>query len=94
MDATARTGPERLKHSRARWVHEVSTVAAYRERWHISGQRDIGSQSDVGSTEQMEQRQRAQIASERAVALVREPNGKESSMDWEPNSEVVREVEL
>jgi hypothetical protein len=33
--------PER----RARWVHEILTVAAYRDRWHIHGLRSIGTSS-------------------------------------------------
>ena len=57
---------------RARWVREVSTVAAYRDRWHIE-QRSIGAKSDVGSTEQMSQRQRALAAAERAVAISHGP---------------------
>jgi conjugative relaxase-like TrwC/TraI family protein len=79
---------------RSLWLHEVSTIAAYRERWHISGQRDIGNQSEVGSTEQVVQRQRAQNACERAVAIGRESNWKESSTAWDPQIAGIREVEL
>ena len=28
---------------RERWLREVSTVAAYRDRWHIEGQRPLGA---------------------------------------------------
>ncbi len=79
---------------RARWVREVSTVAAYRDRWHITEQRSIGAKSDVGSTEQMGQRQRALAAAERAVAISHDAHGEQARPDWEPQIEVVRGVEL
>jgi hypothetical protein len=44
---------------RSLWLREVSTIAAYRDRWHIPRERGIGNQSEVGSTEQVVQRQRA-----------------------------------
>ena len=47
---------------RERWIREVSTVAAYRDRWHISGQSALGKQGDVSSIEQTGQRQRALAA--------------------------------
>ena len=56
---------------RERWMREVSTVAAYRDRWHITGRRAIGTEADVASVEQEGQRQRAQTAAERAVAISR-----------------------
>ena len=52
-------------------MREVSTVAAYRDRWHITGRRAIGTEADVASVEQEGQRQRAQTAAERAVAISR-----------------------
>ena len=79
---------------RARWVREVSTVAAYRDRWNITEQRSIGAKSDVGSTEQMSQRQRALAAAERAVAISHDAHGEQASPAWEPQIEVVRGVEL
>ena len=30
---------------RARWLREVSTVAAYRDRWHIAEQPSIGAKA-------------------------------------------------
>ena len=54
---------------RARWLRNVSTVAAYRDRWHISGESSIGNGSDVASTEQMTQRLRAKSAHDRALAM-------------------------
>jgi len=79
---------------RTRWVGEVSTVAAYRDRWHITEQRSIGAKSDVGSTEQMSQRRRALAAAERAVAVSHDVHGKQASPAWEPQMEVGRGVEL
>ena len=79
---------------RARWVREVSTVAAYRDRWHITEQRSIGAKSDVGSTEQMGQRRRALAAAERAVAISRDAYREHASPTWEPQIEVARGVEL
>ena len=79
---------------RARWLRELSTVAAYRDRWHIADTRSIGAKSDVGSTEQMGQRQRALAAAGRAVAISRDAHGEQASPAWEPQIEVVRGVEL
>ncbi len=75
-------------------MREVSTVAAYRDRWHITEQRSIGAKSDVGSTEQMSQRQRALAAAERAVAISHDAHREQASPAWEPQIEVVRGVEL
>jgi conjugative relaxase-like TrwC/TraI family protein len=54
---------------RERWMHEVSTVAAYRDRWHIISQRAVGTDGKPESIEERGQRQRAQAAVERAVAI-------------------------
>ncbi len=51
---------------RARWLREVSTIAAYRDRWHITGPAPIGTVRKVGSTEQMSQFRRALAAAEHA----------------------------
>ena len=79
---------------RTRWVGEVSTVAAYRDRWHITEQRSIGAKSDVGSTEQMSQRRRALAAAERAVAISHDSHRKQASPAWESQIQVERGVEL
>ena len=57
-------------------------------------QRSIGAKSDVGSTEQMGQRQRALAAAARAVAISHDAHGEQASPAWEPQIEVVRGVEL
>jgi conjugative relaxase-like TrwC/TraI family protein len=51
------------------WLHEVSSVAAYRDHWRIEGQRPLGPVSDEQNTEQMDQRKRALAAAHRARAI-------------------------
>jgi hypothetical protein len=79
---------------RALWVHEVSTVAAYRERWHISGQQAIGDYSNVGSAEQMEQQHRALTAAKRALMVSLEANNEQSSSGRESQIIIARGVDL
>jgi hypothetical protein len=54
---------------RERWLRAVTTVAAYRDRWHIEGQRPLGAVPDRGDLERAIQRKRALAAGERAKAL-------------------------
>ena len=54
---------------RARWVREISTVAAYRDRWHITGNEAIRSAVDGVSSEQAIQRRLAEGAASRARAM-------------------------
>jgi hypothetical protein len=54
---------------RERWIREVSAVAAYRDRWHITGQSVFGKREDLRGAEQTGQRQRAQAAAARAMAI-------------------------
>ncbi len=54
---------------RERWLREVSTVAAYRDRWHVASARPLGAPADVSSIEQSVQYRRAQAALRRAKAL-------------------------
>jgi conjugative relaxase-like TrwC/TraI family protein len=60
---------------RARWLHEVSTIAAYRDRWHITGPGTLGGGDDVKSIEQTVQLQRSLAAAERARTLGRAVGG-------------------
>jgi hypothetical protein len=64
---------------RARWVREVSTVAAYRDRWHITGEQTIGSPSDAMSSEQTSQRCLAEGAATRALAIGHDVHGEQAS---------------
>jgi hypothetical protein len=59
--------------ARRQWMREVSTVAAYRDRWAIADDHlPLGSDSAVTATEEMRQRTRAADAVRRAVGLSRE----------------------
>jgi hypothetical protein len=55
--------------SRERWMRAVSTVAAYRDRWHITGEQVLGASAEVTTIEQRDQRRRAHVAAERARAI-------------------------
>jgi hypothetical protein len=78
---------------RARWLRNVSTVAAYRDRWHITGPRSIGSQDHVGSTEQMRERTRAKAAAQRALAIGRDSKNKDTSANLDPQIALTRGFE-
>jgi hypothetical protein len=61
--------PPRESAQRERWLRAVSTVAAYRDCWHIEGHRPLGATPDRENLEQMSQRKRALAAGERAKAI-------------------------
>jgi hypothetical protein len=62
--------------ARRQWMRDVSTVAAYRDRWAIADDdRPLGSDSAVTSIEAMRQRARAEGAVRRALNLTRRPAG-------------------
>jgi conjugative relaxase-like TrwC/TraI family protein len=79
---------------RERWLKEVSTVAAYRDRWHISGQRVIGASSESGTTEQRGHWRRAQGAGRRALALGRGQTTQVTSVGVDQQVEAQRGVDL
>jgi conjugative relaxase-like TrwC/TraI family protein len=79
---------------RARWVREVSTVAAYRDRWHITATETIGSPDDAVSGEQTNQRRLAEGAATRARAVSDEARRGQPRDDHDPQIGVVRGVEL
>jgi conjugative relaxase-like TrwC/TraI family protein len=54
---------------RARWLRDVSTIAAYRDRWHVTGTGALGSRADVKSIEQMGHFERALSAEAHARAM-------------------------
>ena len=54
---------------RERWLRALSTVAAYRDLWHITGREVLGATAHMSSTEQRDQRRRALASAERARAL-------------------------
>jgi hypothetical protein len=76
-----------------RWLRNISTIAAYRDRWHITGQSSVGSRSDVGSTEQMSERKRAQAAAERALDMSRDTKNKDTSANLDPQTTLTRVIE-
>ncbi len=79
---------------RERWLREVSTVAAYRDRWHVTGSRPLGQQADAASTEQAVQCRRAQAAIERAKAHSQTEAPKPAGPALEVELPVERGVEL
>jgi hypothetical protein len=54
---------------RERWLREVSTVASYRDRWHIEGERPLGPIPDRENHEQTAQRNKALAAGKWAKAI-------------------------
>jgi hypothetical protein len=82
---TQPTAPAR----RERWMRELSTVAAYRDRWHITGRSALGRHANASSIEQTGQRQRAQAAAARAMAI----SGAEIKQQNIPSPEVVVELQ-
>ncbi len=84
------TAPARREH----WLRALTTVAAYRDRWHITGEGVLGKQGDVSSTEQIGQRQRAQAAAARALAISSVSVEKQTGTGPELAVEVERGVEL
>jgi hypothetical protein len=75
-------------------MREVSTIAAYRDRWHITGQSPAARQSDMSSIEQTGQCQRALAAVARATAISSAALEPQSSFRPEIAVEVQRGVEL
>ena len=53
------------------WLREVRIVAAYRDRWSITGPSVIGCRDDVSNIEQVGQHTKAQAAIDRALAMSR-----------------------
>jgi conjugative relaxase-like TrwC/TraI family protein len=79
---------------RERWLREVSTVAAYRDRWHIEGQGPLGPPPDRENHEQTAQRKKALAAGERAKAISKTAVDQPINHGLDPRVEVSRGVEL
>ena len=79
---------------RERWIREISTIAGYRDRWHITGHSPVGKLGDAGSIEQTGQCQRALSAAARATAISSADLEKQSSFSPELAVEAQRGVEL
>jgi hypothetical protein len=79
---------------REQWMREVSTVAAYRERWGHTGRSVIGNESDASSIEQIGQHRRAQASVERALAIARAEKAPQASPAREITVQAEKGVEL
>jgi conjugative relaxase-like TrwC/TraI family protein len=55
--------------ARDRWLSEISIVAAYRDRWHVTSHSPLGKGSTQSSVEQIVQRERALAAAARAAQI-------------------------
>jgi hypothetical protein len=75
-------------------MRELSTVSAYRDRWHITGHGLVGRHGDMSNIEQMGQCQRALAAAARATAISSAGVEQQSSLSQEVAIEVHRGVEL
>jgi len=72
----------------------VSTVAAYRDRWHIEGQRPLGAAPDRGNHEQTAQCEKALAAGKRARAISKPLVDQSINHALEPQVEISRGIEL
>ena len=79
---------------RERWLREVSTVAAYRDRCHIEGHRPLGAAPDREDLEQTAQRKRALDAGERAKTISTDRMNQPINHGVEPWVEISQGVEL
>jgi hypothetical protein len=72
----------------------VSTVAAYRDRWHIEGERPLGPAPDPENHEQAAQREKALAAGKWARAISKPAVDQPISHALEPQVEITRGIEL
>jgi hypothetical protein len=79
---------------RERWLREVSTIAAYRERWNVEGQRPLGAAPDRENQEQTTQRKRALAAGERAKAISASTMSRQIALGSEVHVGLPQGVEL
>jgi hypothetical protein len=75
-------------------MHEVSTVAAYRERWGHTRPSIIGDRSDVKSVEQIGHHKRAQASVERALAIARAKSAEQAGPAPVGTVQAIKRVEL
>ena len=78
---------------RTRWLRQVSTIAAYRDRWHITGPAPIGSQKDLKRTEQISEFQRAHYALVRARAISQPVGATQANISHDLEIDIVQGVE-
>ena len=51
------------------WWDRIAVIAAYRDRWHVTGRSILGDEADVGSLRQVAHRARARRAGQEAAYL-------------------------
>ncbi len=83
--------PQTLR-AHARWLREVSTIAAYRDRWHVTDDGTICGAGDVASSEQRSQRKLVLAAAARAAAICHD--AQVTSPAWEPQRDVAPGIDL
>ena len=79
---------------RERWLREVSTVAAYRDRWHIEGQGPLGPAPDRENHEQTAQRAKAFSAGKWARAISTAMTDQKFNTGLDASVEIRHGVEL
>jgi hypothetical protein len=77
-----------------RWLREVSTVAADRDRWHIEAQRPLGAAPDREDLEQTAQRKRALAAGERAKAMSADTRDQPMNTGLDSDVRITQGVEI
>jgi hypothetical protein len=86
--------PPNAPGKRERWLREVSTVAAYRDRWHIEGERPLGPAPDRENHEQTAQRNKALAAGKWARAISTPAVDQPNNHALEPQVEISRGIEM
>jgi hypothetical protein len=82
------------RRDRTRWFRKVSTIAAYRERWHITGSTPIGTVTQADGTERISQFRRANAAAEHAQAISLGTEGRQNNLGPQVEVDIVQGVEL
>jgi hypothetical protein len=75
-------------------LREVSTVAAYRDRWHIEGQSPLGAAPDREKHEHTAQREKALAAGKWAKAMSKPVVDRPINRALERQVEISRGIEL
>ena len=86
--------PRMIRGHRARWLREVSTIAAYRDRWHITGTRTLGGRDEVKCIEQIREVQRAAAAAKHAREITQEVLTKQMSTSRDLEVQPVLRIDL
>ncbi len=93
LDWVERLGPAPDdRGDRVRWLRDVSTIAAYRDRWQITRQETLGGRNDQKSTEQIIEFQRALSAAAHARAITYQAAANRMSTGHDVEIEAVRGV--